>query len=70
MPTLDGVVDDFDRMCFDATDLFPSGSVPSLKKGEEATGAAVIAKTGDDGRRGEAEAGEDDEEVGQEGEES
>lgn len=63
-------MDDFDRMCFDAADLFPSGSVLNLKKGEAATGAAVIAKTGDDGRRGEAEAGEDEDEVGQEGEES
>lgn len=67
MPTLDGVVDDFDRMCFDATDLFPVGSVLSLKKGEVTTGAAAIAKIGDDGRRGEAEAGEDvDDEEGQE----
>lgn len=63
MPTLDGVVDDFDRMCFDATDRFPVGSVLSLKKGEVATtGAAAIGKTGDDGRRGEAEAGDDVEE--------
>lgn len=65
-PTLDGVVDDFDRMCFDATDLFPVGSVLSLKKGEVTTGAAVIAKTGDDGRRGEAEAGDDVDEEGEE----
>lgn len=72
IPTLDGVVDDFERMCFDDMDLFPVGSVLNLKKGEVATGAAVIGKTGDDGRRGEAEAGdevdEEEEEEGGEGE--
>lgn len=67
IPTLDGVVDDFERMCFDDMDLFPVGKVLNLKKGEVAGAAAVIGKTGDDGRRGEAEAGDEVEE--EEGEE-
>lgn len=58
-------------MCFDAIDLFPVGRVLSLKKEEVATGAVVIAKTGDDGRSGEAEAGDDvDVDEGEEEEES
>lgn len=68
IPTLDGVVDDFERMCFEDMERFPVGSEPlSLKKGEATAegAAAVIGKTGEDGRRGEAEAGdeEDEEEV-------